>query len=416
MTTKPDPTAGKSSPISYSAAARQIRAGVIKPVYLLFGEEEYLQERFIRLLRDMWLGSENGELGISRDDGKGMTQGMVVDLACQMGFFSARKLVLIDEPAFVPCTKDGRKGASVNSGEVDDTEAPEESDDADTEANVKAGTGTGKVLPPQPATGGEQPLLSWMTAPGADAACIVLRCRQGKPDRRHKLVAEIAKNGGLVETAALTAHERLSYLQESAQSAGKQISQRLLGQIADRPGGLSAALKEMEKIVAYAGEESVITADILEQLLTPNPEAGVFRLVDAIGWRRRAEALGELRVLLARGEPPFYLLAMILRQYRLAFRAKAYLLSGVNPGQLAQVLGAHTFVAEKSAEISRRYSFAELEQVMELLCETDYAMKDGVAHRQALESLILALSSVRQEDRAPRPLVSGKPGRSGGRA
>ena len=150
---------------------------------------------------------------------------------------------------------------------------------------------------------------------------------------------------------------------------------------------------ELEKAVAYAGEERTITADMVEKVLTVSLETSIFWLVDALGQRCRSKALPELQALLEKGENPFGIFAMMLRQFRLIFRAKAGLREGMSKGQIAQILGVQPFIAEKAAEQSKRFSFAELERAIELFCEKDLAMKSGAPYRQVLEDLLIALGS-----------------------
>ena len=391
--------AGKG-PLSYTEAIKQISAGEIRPLYLFYGEEGHLQERIIAKLRDDWL-ADQAPGAVSREDGRAMTQSQAVDLAGQMLLFSARKLVVIDEPAFIPCGKEqGRSSAGTRgTAEAEDRYEEEAKDTADP-ANtadaadlVEAGAAGkkqpgGKRSPQEPA----QPLLAYLEQPASNS-CLILRCRRGKPDGRNKLVAAIAGAGGLVETAILDAAGRTPFLQEALQKAGKQCPRAVLEQIARQPGGLSFCLRELDKVVAYAGEESAITAEMALAVLTPSLEANIFRMVDALGQRRRPAALRELRALLDSGESPFGIFAMMLRQFRLIFKAKACLQAGMGRVQIAQALGAQSFVAEKSAAQSKYYSFSELERAMELFCEKDLAMKSGAAPGQALEELVILLGS-----------------------
>jgi DNA polymerase-3 subunit delta len=235
-------------------------------------------------------------------------------------------------------------------------------------------------------------MLSYLAQPDS-GTCLVLRCRTGKPDRRNKLVAGIAGMGAMVEAAALAPRDRIPYLTEALQKAGKRCPPALLAQISRQPGGLAFCLRELDKVVAYAGGHDTITADMLEKVLTPSLASDIFRLVDAMGRRRQADALRELRALLDNGEPPFAVFAMMLRQYRLIFRAKACLADGLKKGQIAQAIGVQPFVAEKATEQSKYYSMHELEEAIALFCEKDLAMKSSVPYRQVLEDVVIALGT-----------------------
>jgi len=372
---------GKKGPAPYRTAIEEIGAGDVKPVYLLYGDEDYLQDRFILKLRETWLGNETVEADRSLEDGRSMTQSQAVDLAGQMTLFSARKLVIIDEPAFIPVGREQGKKSEDASAEDDtrqDNAAGETAADGTAAPKAKSG-------PAQ-----EQPLVAYLAKPAA-GACIVLRCRKGKPDRRHRLVAEIAARGGLVETAPLSPGERLPYLREALKITGKSCPGDVLDKISRQPGSLAFCIRELEKTAAYAGEENEITKEMAEAVLTPSLESNIFRMVDALGQRREARALQELRALLDNGESPFSIFAMMLRQFRLIFRAKACLQAGMGRTQIAQTLKVQTFAADNAAAQSKYYSFPELENAIELFCDKDLAMKSGIPYHQVLEDLIFEL-------------------------
>lgn len=388
MVAKTAKNTGDKGPIGYQAAVRQIDGGEIKPVYLLYGDETFLQERFIRHLKEAWLGEEADGLATDREDGRGMTQAQAVDLAGQMMLFAGRKLVVIDDPAFIPLGTEQGKGKG--DGAAGDESAEDQENEAASDGGAsESGTtkGAGKYRSAAPA---EQPLVAYLTQPAA-GSCLVLRCRKGKPDRRHKVVAEIAVKGGLVETPLLDPKGRIPYLQEALRDAGKRCPPGLLEQIARQPGDLAFSLLELDKIIAYAGGEEALTAEMADEILTPGLESNIFRLVDALGQRRRSKALGELRALLDNGEAPFAIFAMMLRQFRLIFRAKACLQEGMGRGRIAQALNVQPFIAENAAAQSKYYTFAELENAMALFCDGDLAMKSGPAYRQVLEDLVIQL-------------------------
>ncbi|MCL2121285.1 MAG: DNA polymerase III subunit delta [Clostridiales bacterium] len=391
--------------LNVEAAIRQIREGGIRPVYLLYGEEAFLQERFLLILKEVWLGPDAGAYAITKEDGKTMTQAKAVDLASQISLLSGRNLIQIDEPVFIPGGKEQRadkvENADVNdpaTGGLAGEDAGEDAgegaegaamttaiDDAGFQPNRKLGN---RHVAPQE----KQALLAYLEQPN-DRTCLVLRMRKGKPDRRHKLVAEIAKGDGLVEAAVLTPERRTPYLKEALQRLGKQCAPDLLARIARQPGGLAFCVHELEKLAAFAGEESVIRREMLDQVLTPNLEADIFRLVDALGRRRRSQALRELQALLQKGEAPFAIFSMMLRQFRLIFKAKACLQENMGNRQIAQALGLRDFVAKNAAEQSKLFSFAALERIMALFCEKDLAMKSTGAgeYPKILADLVIAL-------------------------
>ena len=407
----------RRGPTPVEAAMRSMKADDIQSVYLLFGEEVYLQERFLQHVCMAWLGEEENGFNTEKVDGKGMSQAEAVAMASQMTLLAGRRLVLIDEPAFIPVGRGGSQGESApQEGDdpfLDDDGAAEgrgqdQVDDPDGgddplqdigcgSLGIHTGAAESGARAAKGAKGAKadpQPLLAYLEAP-SPFTCLVLRIRKGKPDGRQKLVAEITKREALIEASTPSIRDRLPYLREMLQDLGKKCPDSLLHRLAAQPGDLISCQKELEKIAAYAGDAPTLMAEMFDQMLTPNIESKVFDLTDAIALRRRDAALRELRVMLENGESPFYVFTMILRQFRMIFQAKIHGQDGLKSKEIAKVMGWKDYPAQKALEQSRHYGFPALEAIMELLCETDLAMKSVSANElgQILENLVIDLGA-----------------------
>ena len=145
----------------------------------------------------------------------------------------------------------------------------------------------------------------------------------------------------------------------------------------------------MDKLISYAGQEKLLTPEMAEQVLTPVLEANIFKMVDALGQKRTETAIRELRSLLDQGQSPYGIFAMMLRQFRLLIRTKAYLEQGYGKAQIAQLMQQRPFVIEKVAGQSRSFSLQALVRAFRLFQEKDLLMKSGQEPRRVLEDLIL---------------------------
>ena len=412
---------------AFQKALAQIQAGDIKPVYLLYGEEGYLQDIFISRLKQAWLGEDESGYGFSREDGKGMSQTRVTDIARQITFLSSRRLILIDDPAFIPQSKPKTdEGAAGNGGDRRDSggdqredgdyqregggnpgiygDIGELSDPDDDDAwaadeaafagdHAKAYGSDTRIVPSSARA--DQALMEYMDDP-APGVCIVLRVRRAKPDRRHKLAARIAKGGGMVEAAAASPEQRSVYISEALRNTGKACDRVTLETLCRLPGGLATCIREVEKLAAYAGDSDTITIDMLRETLTPNVESDIFRMVDALGHRERASALRELWALFDKGESPFYVFSMTLRQFRIIFRAKAYLEEGIGRKKLGEAMGIHSYPAEKAAAQSEYFTYEALESAMELFLNADLMMKSVAAgeYKRIVNDLVINLGTI----------------------
>jgi DNA polymerase-3 subunit delta len=369
--------------LSYREAMHNIALGIISPVYLLFGEEEYHQEKLIAALRSALLTDILPDFNDSKEDGSQLTGAQVADMANQLPFMAPRRLLLVEQPGFFPYTSKQGKAKEEDEAEADSPEQEEIQAKKTGNSRQAKGKKDGKIM--------EQVLLDYLEKP-AETTCLIFWCRQNRPDRRSKLVAAIEQLGGLVETPRLKAGDVLGELRHMAQASGKSFGPGALEYLArNSQPDLRILASELEKCLTYAGDETTVSLDMIQAVMTPSLEADVFSMVDFMGKKQGALAIRQLRGLLTRGEPALRILFMIARQYRLIFRAKVYLNKGYQKPQIVQALNCHPFVAEKAMQQSRNFTFRELEKAMEILLEKDLALKSGASPRQALEGLILEL-------------------------
>jgi DNA polymerase III subunit delta len=158
---------------------------------------------------------------------------------------------------------------------------------------------------------------------------------------------------------------------------------------------LRRADNELAKLVDYVnGERPISEADV--ELLTPYvAEATTFQLVDAIAEGRGKAALDYLyRLIREKDEDPFKVYGMIIRQFRLMLLAKEHLaLTGSRAGLKEALNTGSDFVADKTAQQSRRFSLTELEEIYRALQDYDLKMKTGrIDPPLALDMFIAGLS------------------------
>lgn len=185
-------------------------------------------------------------------------------------------------------------------------------------------------------------------------------------------------------------------LKRAADEYQAQIDARAAQALASVTGNdLRRADNELAKLVDYVnGERPISEADV--ELLTPYvAEATTFQLVDAIAEGRGKAALDYLhRLLREKDEDPFKVYGMIIRQFRLLLLAKEHLtLTGSRAGLKEALNTGSDYVANKTAEQSRRFSLADLEEIYRALQDYDLKMKTGrIKPELALDMFIAALS------------------------
>lgn len=198
------------------------------------------------------------------------------------------------------------------------------------------------------------------------------------------------------EKAFMVPKDSTSWIVKRLQEYGAQIEPRAAAALASVTGSdLRRADNELVKLVSYvAGERAITEADVA--LLTPYvAEASMFEMVDALAEGRAGVAATLVRRLFEQQQDVFSLFGMIIRQFRLLLLTKEHLASGGSRdrNEIARVIGAHPFAAEKLSQQSRRFTISQIEQIYRTLHDYDVKMKTGRIDPQlALDLLIAGLA------------------------
>lgn len=213
----------------------------------------------------------------------------------------------------------------------------------------------------------------------------------------HRLLtfAEKQKNGYVRAFTRPEGRALERWVEQRAQDAGAQIEPRAVHMLVSSTGNdLSLLANEIEKLALYRMDHGAITADDVALLCPYVAEASIFDLVDALGARDGHMAATLLQTKLNEGADPFYLFAMIVRQFRLLIQVKELAEEGMRPPAIASRLKIHSFVAGKIHQQSQHFSLPQLEQIYEHLLQTDVGVKTGQADMVSALSLLVAGLSV----------------------
>jgi len=181
------------------------------------------------------------------------------------------------------------------------------------------------------------------------------------------------------------------WVQQQARDAGADVEPRAVHLLVSSTGNdLTLLANEVEKLALYRLNNGPITAEDVALLCPYVAEASIFDLVDALGARDGHTAATLLQTKLNEGADPFYLFAMIVRQFRLLIQAKDLAEDGLRPPAIASKLKIHSFVAGKIYQQSQRFSLPQLEQIYDHLLQTDVGVKTGQADMVTALSLLVA--------------------------
>ena len=214
-----------------------------------------------------------------------------------------------------------------------------------------------------------------------------------KPDARTKLAQTMKKSGTAVNFVRQGQRELTDWVRRHFKALGKEIDPRLCGELIFLCGDLMHNLQqEIGKIGAYAKGPAITRADI-EAVATPQLDAVVFRIADAIGekdYDRAAKILGELYQM---QKSPYEILSALSKQLRQLYSARLALDGGRNAAWVAQLWGMR-FPADRLMVSARRFSLPWCRRAVTRCAQTDLDMKStGQDPKELLTTLLLELAN-----------------------
>jgi len=321
--------------LDYSELTADMARAPDRPAYILCGEEDYLiQQVTKRLLRDMVPpGAEMIDLVKIAGDGqyRSVNWERVISEIATPPFISAKKvLILTDTGLFSSSPGTGRDAEKL---ELVLTSVPASCCLIFAEKSVVS----------------NNRFLRRMRESGAVS---------GKLDRQSP--ADLAR-----WVSGLCAREKLRITREAAES----LMARCEFSMSDIAAELSTVILSFQ----FESKTDICLEDI-NNLCREDMTGKIFDLTDAIADRRIDDALHMLDVFRARREAPLYILSMLARQSRDLLLARE---CGRAERLISSGITKSSFYARKLTNQAKRFTFSQLESMMEGCFQADLAIKTG---------------------------------------
>lgn len=298
----------------------------IPAVYLWYGEDRFLIQEALKVLKSFYFMSDPSGSGMETVSAKELSPAVIVELANTTSFF-ANRLVVVDE---VPYFQDGQ-------------------------------------------TADLEPFLDYFSNPNP-SACLLFMAKGVHKGR--KFYKALAKGGEILEFCTpKRPQEWLTWVQSELKERGKSMDTQTASQFINRVGHNAGVLsQELDKLVAFSGNRRMITIEDIAMISTHTIEASVFDLLDAVAKRSSAKALQTLQEVLLK-EHPLKVLSLLVRQVRLLLGCNALRRRGGNVAEVPSLLGISPFEAQKVWQQSIRLSFEQLSKALSECLKTDLALK-----------------------------------------
>jgi DNA polymerase III delta subunit-like protein len=214
------------------------------------------------------------------------------------------------------------------------------------------------------------------------------------------LVDAVLAAGGTVERI-----ERLfpadvpRWIEARARLLGAKLAPEAVGQLASAVGTDTERIdQEIKKLAAYAAGAAVSAEDV-HALVSGAIEADVFELTQAVVRKDAKTALGTLERLLADGNVPQQILALLLWQFRVLLFASA-MKTSADAERMAKAIRTTPGAISRATAFARRVTRSEVIRAYEAMYATDQVIKTGRADSDvaALTLCVLDLCGVANAD------------------
>lgn len=305
-----------------------ITKGKVPPLYLWYGEDRFLIQEGLKVLKSFVCITDPSGSGIEVVNANEMTPEEIVERANTMSFF-ANRLVIVEEVSYF---KDGQ-------------------------------------------TADLEPFLNYFASPNL-STCLLFVAESVHKGR--KFYKALDRAGEILEfSPPKRMPEWLAWVQSELKVRGKSMDTQVASFFIEWAGHQTGILsQELDKLVIFIGDRQRITVEDIKEITTHTLEASIFDLLDAMAIRSSAKALETLDEVL-RKEHPLKVLTLMVRQVRLLLGCIALRERGRNVSEAPSALGISPFEGQKVWHQSAKLSNAKLVKALKECLKTDLAMKSG---------------------------------------
>ena len=340
--------AGKSraDQSAYQKLKKDIAAGDIGRLYVFHGEETYLRDHYLGQMRKKLLPAGMEEFNLHTLNGREFDVRTLEQLVDCLPMMSGRTLIQVNDYDLYK--------------------------------------------------GGDKDALAALLSDLPEYVCLVFvyDLIEYKADARTKLAGVLKKYGSVVAFNRQEQGDLVDWIARRFRALDKDIGTEEAKYLIFLCGDLMTTLiSEIGKIGAYAPHHRITREDI-DAVATPQLDAVVFQMTDAIAQGNFDRAAAVLSDLFHMQEAPIKLLSVLGRQLRQLYTARLAIEERKSAGYLMELWGMRSaWPTEKLMQSARRFSLPWCRNAVLRCAQCDLAMKStGADGQELMTSLLLELA------------------------
>lgn len=335
--------------MSSNILKKELKEGIIRNIYLIYGEEEYLKKLYSKKIESAVLG--NGNVDINKFvfyQPKDVSK--IKDLCETLPCFSDKKFILIKNSGYFKSTKKEKKSLKDSLCKLVNT------------------------IP--------------------EYVCIVFL--EEDIDKRLKLIKVVEERGLVVEFGVQSQGVLLKWVVSEMKKRGKDVHTDVAFKIIQYCNFfMNAISNEMDKLEFYVGDRKEITFYDVEAVCTKDISVRIFDLIDNITFGRADIALKNLKDMLILREPIQKIMFMLIKHFTQLLDIKMLLMEGLTVKDCVSIMKISPYAASKMAQQVSSFEINFLREILKKILDLDYKIKIGnINDILAVQIIIMELCGV----------------------
>jgi len=207
-----------------------------------------------------------------------------------------------------------------------------------------------------------------------------------------KLFTFLSKQKYAQEFKTLSNVQLLNFIKKEAGSYKKEMGAAAASLLINLTGGDLWTIASEVKKLSFFNSANLISEKDVKELCAGTVNDDIFAFTDALSVKNKTQALKLLEEQYAAGLSEEYLIAMLVRQFKILLQIRTAIDTNLSQTEMTSQLKLHPFVIRKGLSQARNFSANNLKQYLNQLIGLDFSNKTG--RSQVKTELMLLISSL----------------------
>ncbi len=312
--------------MDYNQFFKDLKANKIAPVYLFWGEENYLLEEAIKTLIEKLVDPATADFNLDVFYASEVDGAKILQTATSFPIMAEYRVVVVKE-------LDRLK------------------------------------------TQGLQLMSSYAKKP-SNTTCLILTASE--LNFRLKPFQELKKSAQEVEFKQLYDNQVLNWIKQYVNEKKYTITEEAITLIHENVGNsLRELVNEFDKIFLNSGERKQIEGNDVRHVVGLSRDFSIFELLNFIGERQIRAALTTLARILELGESPIKIITMLTRHFGILLKVRHGQRTGLPQNQVASIAGVAPFFLNDYQRQARNFTPEQVQKAFHSLMKADIALKSS---------------------------------------